>query len=47
LPEFWGGFVVAIETLELWQARDSRLHDRIRYRRATDADGWVIERLAP
>jgi pyridoxamine 5'-phosphate oxidase len=45
LPPFWGGFVVAIETLELWQARESRLHDRVRYRRA-DAR-WIIERLAP
>jgi pyridoxamine 5'-phosphate oxidase len=36
LPPFWGGFVVAIESLELWQAREARLHDRIRYRRAND-----------
>jgi pyridoxamine 5'-phosphate oxidase len=45
LPPFWGGFVVAIETLELWQARESRLHDRLRYRRL--GDGWFVERLAP
>ena len=31
--------------IELWQARESRLHDRFRYRR--QAEGWVIERLAP
>jgi pyridoxamine 5'-phosphate oxidase len=45
LPPFWGGYVVAMETLELWQARESRLHDRVRYRRA--GDRWIVERLAP
>ncbi|HEX4492285.1 MAG TPA: pyridoxamine 5'-phosphate oxidase [Acidimicrobiia bacterium] len=45
LPPFWGGFVVGLETLELWQSRESRLHDRVRYRRAPD--GWIVERLAP
>jgi pyridoxamine 5'-phosphate oxidase len=33
------------ETVEFWQGRSSRLHDRLRYR-ASDGD-WVIERLAP
>jgi pyridoxamine 5'-phosphate oxidase len=33
------------EEVELWQHRDDRLHDRIRYRRG--ADGWVRERLQP
>jgi pyridoxamine 5'-phosphate oxidase len=32
-------------TVELWQGRPSRLHDRLRYR--TAASGWVLERLAP
>jgi pyridoxamine 5'-phosphate oxidase len=45
LPPFWGGFVVGLETLELWQSRESRLHDRVRYRRAGVA--WAVERLAP
>jgi pyridoxamine 5'-phosphate oxidase len=46
LPANWGGFRVAIETMELWQQRHDRLHDRLRYRRDGDAR-WSIERLAP
>ncbi len=45
LPDFWGGWRVVPETVEFWQGRLARLHDRLRYRR-TDP-GWVIERLAP
>ena len=44
-PPFWGGFRVRPETVELWQHRDDRLHDRLSYRR--QGDGWVIERLSP
>ncbi len=46
LPPHWGGFRVAPETVEFWQGRRSRLHDRLRYRRATDGS-WSVERLAP
>ena len=46
LPPNWGGFRLAPETVEFWQGRRSRLHDRLRYRRETDGD-WVVERLAP
>jgi pyridoxamine 5'-phosphate oxidase len=45
MPEFWGGYRVAVEMAEFWQGRPNRLHDRLRYRR--DGDSWVIERLAP
>lgn len=48
-PPGWGGYVLVPDTLEVWQGRASRLHDRLRYRRAEGADPttWVIERLAP
>jgi len=45
LPPYWGGFRVTPEAMEFWQGRESRLHDRIRYRR--EGDQWHIERLSP
>lgn len=45
LPPFWGGYRVEPDAVEFWQHRESRLHDRLRYRRL--ADGWAVERLAP
>jgi pyridoxamine 5'-phosphate oxidase len=44
-PPTWGGYVVRPETVEFWQGRRGRMHDRLRYRR--DGEGWVVERLAP
>jgi len=46
LPSFWGGYRVTPETIEFWQARDSRLHDRFMYRQEETAR-WFIERLSP
>ena len=46
LPSFWGGYRVIPETVEFWQARDSRLHDRFMYRQDKNAQ-WLIERLSP
>ena len=45
-PEWWGGYAVEPSTLEFWQGRDNRLHDRLLYRRA-DTGGWRLERLSP
>jgi pyridoxamine 5'-phosphate oxidase len=45
LPPNWGGLRVVPRTIEFWQGRADRMHDRLRYRRA--ARRWVIERLAP
>jgi pyridoxamine 5'-phosphate oxidase len=44
-PAAWGGYRVVPESIEFWQGRQNRLHDRLRYR--LDGTAWVIERLAP
>ncbi len=58
-PDHWGGYIVKPTSIEFWQGRSSRLHDRIRYKletsgynAATDTRtrtdaNWKIERLAP
>jgi pyridoxamine 5'-phosphate oxidase len=46
LPPFWGGYRLAPVTIEFWQSRPSRLHDRLRYTRLADRE-WLIERLSP
>jgi pyridoxamine 5'-phosphate oxidase len=45
LPPHWGGYRLEPELWEFWQHRESRLHDRFRYRR--EAGGWAIDRLSP
>jgi pyridoxamine 5'-phosphate oxidase len=45
-PENWGGFRVIPDSIEFWQGRPDRLHDRLRYRQLASGD-WQIERLSP
>jgi len=45
-PKYWGGFIVKPISMEFWQGRPNRLHDRIRYSLQDNFD-WKIERLAP
>ncbi|WP_251863957.1 pyridoxamine 5'-phosphate oxidase [Achromobacter sp. Marseille-Q4962] len=44
-PPHWGGYRLTPSTMEFWQGRPSRLHDRLRY--TADGQGWKIERLSP
>lgn len=46
LPPDWGGYRVSPASIEFWQGRESRLHDRLRYVRS-EGTGWKIERLSP
>jgi pyridoxamine 5'-phosphate oxidase len=45
-PDFWGGFLVRPQSMEFWQGRPNRLHDRLRYVLEKDFN-WKLERLAP
>jgi pyridoxamine 5'-phosphate oxidase len=45
MPDFWGGYLLVPHSVEFWQGRVNRLHDRLRYRPL--GPGWVIERLSP
>ncbi|WP_420802406.1 pyridoxamine 5'-phosphate oxidase [Streptomyces taklimakanensis] len=51
VPPHWGGYRVVARTVEFWQGRENRLHDRLRYVRAGAGPGegavWTVERLAP
>lgn len=46
LPDFWGGYRIVPETVEFWQGRPNRLHDRFEYRLQAEND-WEIARLSP
>lgn len=45
LPDFWGGYRIVPDAFEFWQGRESRLHDRIAYKKSEN--GWTIARLSP
>jgi len=45
-PEHWGGYRLKPNSIEFWQGRDNRLHDRLRYQMEEDGS-WLIERLGP
>ncbi|MBI1351931.1 MAG: pyridoxamine 5'-phosphate oxidase [Actinomycetales bacterium] len=54
VPDFWGGWLVRPASVEFWQGRVSRLHDRLRFRSRAggpadlaDAGAWLVERLSP
>lgn len=54
VPDFWGGWLIRPVSVEFWQGRTSRLHDRLRFRSVasgvadlTDPGHWVVERLSP
>lgn len=48
LPDHWGGFALTASTIEFWQGRHSRLHDRARYSRVNNSSNeWEITRLYP
>lgn len=48
VPPFWGGFRVVPRSVEFWQGRVNRLHDRLRYTADPDTPtGWRVERLCP
>jgi len=46
LPDFWGGYRLTPDMIELWQGRPSRMHDRLQYTR-TDSGPWTLVRLCP
>jgi pyridoxamine 5'-phosphate oxidase len=45
MPDYWGGYLVKPESIEFWQGRPSRLHDRIRFTKK--GNNWTIERISP
>ena len=53
MPEFWGGYLISVDSMEFWQGRRSRLHDRLRFVRTgeqhdlSNPSGWQVIRLSP
>jgi len=46
-PSYWGGYRIVPVSIEFWQGRSSRLHDRILFQRENETSGWERSRLAP
>ena len=46
-PSWWGAVRVVPRSVEFWQGRTSRMHDRLRYTAASDGSPWIVERLQP
>lgn len=46
-PKHWGGFVLVPDSIEFWQGRENRLHDRIEYHRSSVKESWKTRRLNP
>ena len=44
-PDFWGGYIIYPNSIEFWQGRSSRMHDRILYEK--EKNKWNINRLYP
>lgn len=44
-PPHWGGYLITVQSIEFWQGRPSRLHDRFLFER--NGEGWTVNRLAP
>ena len=45
LPDFWGGFIIKPFSIEFWQGRSSRMHDRVYYEKINES--WVVKKLYP
>ncbi len=46
-PKHWGGYVLIPDSIEFWQGRGNRLHDRMEYFRGTASEPWKTQRLSP
>ena len=53
MPDFWGGYLIEVDTMEFWQGRRSRLHDRLRFiangdsHQLDDPNAWRVQRFSP